>query len=820
MKLGKIQLNPRELPVLPLRDIIIFPHVIAPFFVSKEGSRKALDEAMGGDRNIFIAFQKGTEETPALKDLHPVGTICHILQVLKLPDGNTRVLVEGKSRAVLESFHPKKEIMWGQFEPLPEDRNTGRDVVNLMQSIQGFFKEYVGLKGKVPREVFNTVMRADTPDKLISQVCTFLPLPVEQKIPFLAEKETLARLENLAILLETENQLLSLKEDINTRVRKRIEKSQKDYFLNEQIKEMQKEIGTDEEDNLSLGGNGSGTGNELETRLKNLNLPEEVRQKTEQEGKRLSRLQPMSPESGILRTYLEWIADLPWNIVTEDRKDIQAAAEILDQDHYDLKTAKERILDFIAIRQLQEAVKGPILCLVGPPGTGKTSLGRSVARALNRKFVRISLGGVRDEAEIRGHRKTYVGALPGKIIQSLKKAGSCNPVFLLDEIDKISTDYRGDPASALLEVLDPEQNATFVDHYLEVPFDLSKVMFITTANSVHSIPLPLLDRMEVIEIPGYTEYEKKNIARDFIIPKQKSENGLGNGDIRFEEKALGYLIRNYTLESGVRSLEREIGKIIRKIAREGITEYQERPGRYRIHADTLHRNTGMSGYRITPENDTPNLNGLVFNVTVDRVKDFLGKERFTETDLNREQRCGIAVGLAWTEAGGRVLPVEATMLEGDGKLMLTGKLGDVMKESAQIALSFIKANTEDLKVPADFYKGKDIHIHVPEGAIPKDGPSAGITMTAALVSAIRKIPLNKGIAMTGEITLTDRLLPIGGVKEKVLAAHRHGIKTVLLPQKNKRDKEDLPDEVRNALKFHFADSVKEALTRLFPAGTF
>jgi ATP-dependent Lon protease len=819
MKLGKIQLNPRELPVLPLRDILILPNVIVPFFVSKESSRRALDEAMGGDRNIFIVFQKGTEENPGLDDIHPVGTISHILQVLKLPDGNTRVLVEGKTRASLLSMQIRKDINWGQYEPLPEDKTAGKEVAALMQSIQGSFKEYARLKGKIPREVFNTVMRADTPDKLISHICTFLPNPLEQKLPFLLTVETLPRLDELAILLETENQLLSLKEDINTRVRKRIEKSQKDYFLNEQMKEIQKELGPEQEDPNAPQGNAGG-GNELENKLKSLNLPEEVRQKADQESKRLARLQPMSPESGILRTYLEWIADLPWNIHTGDRKDIQQAAKILDEDHYDLKNAKERILDFIAIRQLQEAVKGPILCFVGPPGTGKTSLGRSVARALDRKFVRISLGGVRDEAEIRGHRKTYVGALPGKIIQSLKKAGSCNPVFLLDEIDKISTDYRGDPASALLEVLDPEQNATFVDHYMEVPFDLSKVMFITTANSVHSIPLPLLDRMEVIEIPGYTEYEKKKIAQDFIIPKQKIENGLDKADIRFEEKALGYLIQNYTLESGVRNLEREIGKIIRKIAREGITEYQSRPGRYRIHSDTLHENTGTTGYRITPENDTPDLKDLDFFVTEERVKQFLGKERYSENDLNKELRCGIAVGMAWTEAGGRILPVEATLLEGDGKLLLTGKLGDVMKESAQIALSFIKANTTELGIASDFYKGKDIHIHVPEGAIPKDGPSAGITMTAALVSAIKKIPLIKSVSMTGEITLTDRLLPIGGVKEKVLAAHRHGIKTVLLPKKNKRDKDDLPDEVRNTLKFHFADSVKEALTKLFPAGTF
>ena len=521
-----------------------------------------------------------------------------------------------------------------------------------------------------------------------------------------------------------------------------------------------------------------------------------------------------------MRTYLEWITDLPWGVTTEDNKSIRAAADILDKDHYDLKKAKERILDFIAVRQLKEHLKGPILCFAGPPGTGKTSLGRSVAKALNREFIRISLGGVRDEAEIRGHRKTYVGALPGKIIQSLKKAKTENPVFLLDEIDKMNSDFRGDPGAALLEVLDPEQNSTFVDHYLEVPFDLSKVMFITTANSLHNIPRPLMDRMEIINIPGYTDFEKLEIASRFIIPKQLKENGLEEAEITMDDEAVLKIIRSYTMESGVRNLEREISQVIRKITRKAIVDYQSRGGRYVINTASMHENQQIYAVKDIDENSSVDISTIKMHITPEKINLFLGKEKFSESDLKNSKKSGMATGLAWTEMGGRVLPVEVSLYEGNGKLILTGKLGDVMKESAQIAFSFLRANSESFGISPTFSKEQDIHIHVPEGAIPKDGPSAGITMTAALLSAIRNIPLVKGIAMTGEITLTDRLLPIGGLKEKVLAAHRNKFYSVLIPERNKDDMEELPQEILDVMTFHPCSSVKEALVKLFPKNTF
>jgi ATP-dependent Lon protease len=549
-------------------------------------------------------------------------------------------------------------------------------------------------------------------------------------------------------------------------------------------------------------------------------MPADIHEKALKEVKRLSRLQPMSPESGVLRTYLEWLADLPWSEESDDRMNLARAAKVLDEDHYNLKKAKDRILDYIAVRQIREKLKGPILCFVGPPGTGKTSLGRSVARALNREFVRISLGGVRDEAEIRGHRKTYVGALPGKIIQSIKKAGTTNPVFLLDEIDKMSNDFRGDPSAALLEVLDPEQNSSFTDHYLEVPYDLSKVMFITTANSLHNVPRPLVDRMEVIEIPGYTEIEKLRIAKGFIIPKQMKENGMDSSNLNIGDDALQTIIRNYTMESGVRNLERQIGQVIRKITREAIDNYQKRPGGNNVHTARIHKYQDYFGTIENKADNLPDLSLLNLQVRGKDVINYLGNPPIQDEDSDRRDRPGLATGMAWTEVGGRVLPVEVSLLKGDGKLILTGKLGDVMKESAQIALSYLRANAEEFGIESNFQKEYDIHIHVPEGAIPKDGPSAGITITAALLSALKKTPLISSLAMTGEITLTDRLLPIGGVKEKVMAAHRNKCRIILLPEKNKKDQLDLPQEIRDDLRFIFSSSVKEALEQLFPEGTF
>jgi len=790
-----------ELPLIPMRELIIFPHMVTPFFVGRDMSQKAVEEAMSGDRKVLLIPQKSGSNTPQAEDVHSVGVLAHIMQILKLPDGSIRVLAEAQKRMnIIKSFE-KKGIFRAIAEPLDISDQVNQEVASRMQAVHNSFHKYKSKGKKLSRNTLDAIQKAETPDKLVDLITGAVDFKLDKKLDLLLEKDTVKRLENLAITLEVENEVKTLQEDIDKRVKKRIEQTQKEYFLNEQMKEIQKELGN---------GDGDPTGaKELMAEIEAKKLPEEVREKALKEAKRLSRLQPMAPEAGILRTYLEWITELPWTETSKENKDIIRAERILDTDHYDMKKAKERILDFIAVRQLKDHTKGPILCFVGPPGTGKTSLGRSVAGALGREFIRISLGGVRDEAEIRGHRKTYIGALPGKIIQSMKKAATVNPVFLLDEIDKMSSDFRGDPAAALLEVLDPEQNSTFTDHYLEVTYDLSKVMFITTANSLHSIPRPLLDRMEVIQIPGYTVYEKTEIAKRFIIPKQQKENGLGNGIIRFQEEAVTEVIQSYTMESGVRNLERRISQIMRKIARKALENPGINLGKNRtISANEIH-NTPL------PFRYPFNLGGFRFLVTPADVLAFLGQPpRRPETI--QERRPGLAYGLAWTEMGGTVLPVEVSLLKGKGELILTGSLGDVMKESARIALSFLRSHGENLGIDPNFHDKTDIHIHFPEGAIPKDGPSAGITMTCALLSALKNTNVRKEIAMTGEITLTDRLLPIGGVKEKVLAAHRNRFSEVLLPKDNKQDLEELPQEVRDKMTFRFSDSVQEALTFLFP----
>ncbi|PIE04083.1 MAG: endopeptidase La [Spirochaetales bacterium] len=801
-----------ELPLIPLRELVIFPYNVSPFFVGRQGSINAMENAVSAGKEVFLVFQKSSDEDPGPEDIHPVGTIARVVQVLKLPDGNLRVLVEGHRRAFLKKVHRKNNITWGRYQIVPENEADQEELKLLMQTLKDDFRQYAGLrKKKLSREAVTGVLKAETSDKLVGSICTALDITAERKIPFLLETDACKRLEELSVFLRTENQLLTLRQGISERVKKRMERSQKEYFLNEQIKEIHKELGSEEADPTGA--------RELERKVLALDLSDEVRAKAQIEIKRLSRLQPMSPESGVLRTYLEWITDLPWNVRTTDSRDISQASRLLDAQHYGLEKPKERILDFIAVRQLKTAVKSPILCFVGPPGTGKTSLGRSVAEALGRKFVRISLGGVRDEAEIRGHRKTYVGALPGKIIQAVKRAGSANPVFLLDEVDKMSNDYRGDPSSALLEVLDPEQNSTFTDHYLEVPFNLSEVMFITTANSLEKIPHPLRDRMEIIRVPGYTMTEKKNIARQFIIPKQKTENGLENSSIRFPDESLELLIRGYTLEAGVRNMERAISQVMRKITRNILHEQQTRPGRWVINSAALHQNQTFSAVYRKPEDAPPEISGCDMEITPEMVRRYLGKERL-EDDLGTAGRPGLAPGLYYDGGGGGVLPVEARIFDGSEKLILTGQLGDVMKESAQIALSYLKANRGRFGLKAGFDRKKDIHIHVPQGAIPVDGPSAGIALSAALLSAALGIPLKTGIAMTGEITLTDRVLPIGGVKEKSLAARRRGFSTIVMPEDNRRDVEELPPEVRSEVTFLFHKSLSEALESLFPEGSF
>jgi len=818
--------------MVPLKDLAVFPRMIVPLFVGRRRSLRSVEEAMRLGRPLFLVSQRKTGvEEPDERDVHDVGTVSRVLQMLKLPDGKIRLLVEGLERAAISKYSETRDSFRVIVRPILQTTDITPQISALMRTALSQFARYTEVSKKVPPEAVTAVEGADLPDTLVDLIAGNLPLKLPQKLELLSIEDAEVRLERCAAIVASEIEVLSLEQEITGKVRRKLEKTQKDYFLNEQLKEIQRELGAEGEDPTGA--------RELEEKVKAKGLPAEVAEKCQKELKRLGRMQPMSPESALLRTYLEWISDLPWKEATTDNHDIERARQILDEDHYDLKKVKERILDFIAVRQLSPTVKGPILCFIGPPGTGKTSLGRSVARSLGRNFVRVSLGGVRDEAEIRGHRKTYVGALPGKILQSMRKAGSRNPVFLLDEIDKMSSDWRGDPASALLEVLDPEQNATFVDHYLEVPYDLSHVMFITTANSSHNIPYPLRDRMEVIEISGYTEFEKEKIAEKFLVPKQIKENGLDWANITFQKSAILKLIRGFTMEAGVRNLEREIANIIRKIAREAVKEGRMPPAPtlspppQLVASQSVQPEASLSEERpevavasaVQPEQaDQVSLPSAAapFAVTVTgrNVEKYLGKVKFLENTFSRDVKPGLAYGLAWTEVGGQLLPVEVAILEGKGELMLTGSLGDVMKESAQAALSFLRAHHAALGIPADFTKDRDIHIHVPEGAIPKDGPSAGITLAAALLSAVSGVALKSGFAMTGEITLTGRLLPIGGVKEKVLAAHRYKMTHVLLPRRNEKDLEEIPSEVQQDMGFEFADSVLDAFAILFPDGSF
>jgi ATP-dependent Lon protease len=809
-----------ELYMVPLKDLVVFPRMAVPFFAGRRRSVKSVEEAARLGRPLFLAAQKKTAvEEPGAADVHTAGTIARILHMSKLPDGKIRLMVEGTERAVVERWTETRECFRVVVRPLSEVAEITPTVAALMRTVLAQFGQYNEITKKVAPDVVAAVGAAETPHALVDLVAGNLPLKIEHKLELLAIEGAQERLEKCAATMAAEIEVLSLEQEISGKVRRKLEKNQKDYFLTEQLKEIQKELGTEGEDPTGA--------RELEEKVKTKGLPAEAAEKCQRELKRLSRMQPLSPESAILRTYLEWMVDLPWKETTPDNRDIERAREILDEDHYDLKKVKERILDFIAVRQLKSRVKGPILCFIGPPGTGKTSLGRSVARSLGRSFVRVSLGGVRDEAEIRGHRKTYVGALPGKILQSMRKAGTRNPVFLLDEIDKMSSDWRGDPASALLEVLDPEQNATFVDHYLEVTYDLSDVMFITTANSVHNIPYPLRDRMEVIEISGYTEQEKERIADKFLVPKQIAENGLAWADISFQKSALLKIIRGYTLEAGVRNLEREIANVLRKIARDAIREGKMPPLPPEPAAappaepePTPVAETAAPAPAPVADAPAPAPEPWKVSVTARGVEKYLGKEKFLENTFAQDMKPGLAYGLAWTELGGQLLAVEVAIVAGKGELVLTGSLGDVMKESARAALTFLRAHHEVMGISADFTKDRDVHIHVPEGAIPKDGPSAGITLTAALLSAVTGAPVRKGFAMTGEITLTGRLLPIGGVKEKVLAAHRYKMTSVLLPRRNEKDLEEIPPEVREEVSFAFADSVMDGLAVLFPERSF
>ena len=759
------------LPMIPLRGLTIFPYMVLHFDIGREKSIRALEEAFMKNQLIFVTTQKEAEiEDPSIDDVYKVGTITKVKQMLKLPGELIRVLVEGISRAEIQQVTRDDEFFEVEVIEKEEQKEIEKtpELEALMRSVISAFEEYVNMTSRLPIDSLYSVISIEEPGRLADMIAAHISLNTNQSQQLLECFDVNKRLETLLGFLMKELEILNIEREINAKVRSQIDKLQKEYYLREQLKAIKAELGETDEIDQEI--------EEYEKKINEKDLPEEVRKKAKEELKRLSKMAPGSAEASVVRTYLDWILDLPWNYETEDILDLKRAQKILDEDHYGLKKVKERIIEFLAVRSFYNKIKSPILCLVGPPGVGKTSLGRSIARAMNRKFVRLSLGGVRDEAEIRGHRRTYVGAIPGGIINSIKIAGSKNPVFLLDEIDKMSSDFRGDPASAMLEVLDPEQNSTFRDHYLDLPFDLSKVLFITTANTVDTIPAPLLDRMEVIYVSGYTEEEKLHIAKDYLIPKILKEHGVPDNKIIIQESAIYGIISEYTREAGVRGLEKNLSQIVRKAIKKIVEE-----------------------------------NSQVVKVGKRNLQSYLGKPIYRPDKANQKDEVGIVFGLAWTRVGGEILTVEASIMPGSGKLNLTGQLGDVMKESAQTGFSYIRANAEKLNIDKDFYKNVDIHIHVPEGAIPKDGPSAGITMVTAMVSALKKVPVKKDVAMTGEITLTGKVLPIGGVKEKVLAAHRAGIRKVILPLENKRDLDEIPQSVKKKLEFKFVEKIDEVL---------
>ncbi|HZU08760.1 MAG TPA: endopeptidase La [Pseudacidobacterium sp.] len=758
----------RKLPMMPIRDMVIFPYMMTPFVVGRETSVRALEEALTGDRKIFLATQHDARvDEPKASDIYSVGTIGNIVQSVKMPDGNIKVLVEGLERAKAVEMNDADGFFVATVRVPKIDIERASSIEQLTQRVTSLFEQYIKLQQSLNYETMIAAVRTDEPGKLADTIAANLQLEIPEKQELLEIFDPAERLLRLADVLDIEIEKLNMERSIQSRVKRQMERAQKEYYLNEKIKAIQKELGRSEKSEFD----------DLKKKIESAGMPRPVFDKAIQELKKLEAMPPMSAESTVSRNYLDWLLAVPWKKKSKETRSIEKAEKVLNEDHYGLEKIKERILEFLAVRQLVKNPKGSILCFVGPPGVGKTSLGMSIAKATGRKFVRMSLGGVRDEAEIRGHRRTYIGALPGQIIQSMKKAGTKNPVFMLDEVDKMASDFRGDPASALLEVLDPEQNHSFQDHYLDVEYDLSEVLFVATANVLHTIPAPLQDRMEILRLHGYTEAEKLEIARQYLIKKQRENTGLTEKNIVFTDEALIAMIRSYTREAGVRNLEREIGNICRKVARRVVK------------AGAKHKE------EITPDN----------------LADFLGVARFRDSQVHEKSEVGLVTGLAWTEVGGSILPAEVQILDGKGKLTLTGQLGDVMQESAQAALSYVRSRALHLGLSRDFYRNVDIHIHVPEGAIPKDGPSAGITMATALASALTKIPVRRDIAMTGEITLRGKVLPIGGLKEKLLAAHRAGIFEAILPRDNEKDLAELPDNLKSAMKLHFVDSMDEVL---------
>jgi ATP-dependent Lon protease len=757
-------------PVLPLRDIVVFPHMIVPLFVGREKSVRALEDVMKDDKQILLVAQKNAgQDDPATDDIHRVGTIGTVLQLLKLPDDTVKVLVEGGRRARITDFTDRKDFFEAYAEVFEEKPTATAEVEALARTVAGEFEQYVKLNKKVPPEVVVSINKIDDPAKLADNIAAHLALKIADKQALLEIDSVAGRLEKIYSLMEGEISVLQVEKKIRNRVKRQMEKTQREYYLNEQLKAIQKELGEGEDGRDEVG--------ELEKRIKKTRLSKEARDKAMAEVKKLRTMSPMSAEATVVRNYLDWMLSIPWKKRTKIKKDLKGAQQILDTDHHGLEKVKERILEYLAVQQRMDKMKGPILCLVGPPGVGKTSLGKSIAKSTGRNFVRMSLGGVRDEAEIRGHRRTYIGSMPGKIVQSMKKAKSSNPLILLDEIDKLGADWRGDPSAALLEVLDPEQNNTFNDHYLEVDYDLSDVMFITTANTLR-MPQPLLDRMEVIRLAGYTEDEKVEIARKHLLPKQIEAAGLKNGEVEITDKAVRDIIRYYTREAGVRNLERELANVARKVTKEILME-------------------GVAKVKVTPKN----------------LDKFAGVRRFRFGEAESEDLLGVTTGLAWTEVGGELLSIEAVMLPGKGRMTITGKLGDVMQESIQAARSYVRSRAVSFGIKPTAFERKDIHVHVPEGATPKDGPSAGVAMCTSIVSVLTGIAVRRDVAMTGEISLRGRVLPIGGLKEKLLAALRGGLKTVLIPKENEKDLAEIPDNVKKGLEIVPVTTVDEVLAR-------
>lgn len=798
MSEGKVQ----QLPLLPLRDLIIFPHMMMPLFVGREKSINALEEAMSKQIDIVLAAQKDAKtNNPEPKDIFSIGTIGTIIQLLRLPDGTVKVLVEGKRRVKIKNFVNNENFFVVACEELEEDTDNMVEAQALVRSVKSTFETYVKLNKRIPPEILMRVSTIENPGELADIIVAQLNLKLEDKQSALEIIDPAARLEHLLNLMTGEIEILEVEKKIRTRVKKQMERSQKEYYLNEQMQAIQKELGEKDDYQAEL--------QDLEIKTKAKKMSQEAKDKVMKEIKKLKMMSPMSAEATVVRNYIDWVLSLPWQDYTEEKHDIKNAQKILDNDHWGLEKVKDRILEYLAVLAISPDMKGPILCLAGPPGVGKTSLARSIAESLNRQFARISLGGVRDEAEIRGHRKTYVGAMPGKILQALRKVDKGNPLVLLDEIDKMANDFRGDPAAAMLEVLDPEQNNTFQDHYLELDYDLSKVMFIATANSLHTIPRPLLDRMEIIQLEGYIEQEKFNIAKNYLVPKQLENHGLKDYNITIKDDTIRDVIRYYTREAGVRNLERQFANVARKVAKEIVMG--EAVDSFKEEAKATAKKTAAKKVTSKTAKATTKSASKGFVVTPQKLVELLGPHKFKFGMIETENEIGLTNGMAWTEVGGDLLAVEVSVVPGKGKFTVTGQLGDVMKESCAAAMSYVRSRGPLFGLDKEFFSNIDVHIHLPEGAVPKDGPSAGIALTTSIVSAITKVPVKRTVAMTGEVSLRGRVMAIGGLKEKILAAHRGGIKIIICPKENEKDLKDIPKEVMKDLKVILVDHVDQVL---------